>query len=173
MCDCAAPNHPPQKMTNPMTVWPAIHVFVYGTLRRGEQRDINRLEPAPLWLGRAALAGVLYDLGDYPGLRLDTASAEATATALQRVEGEVYAISPELERVLDEIEGVSAQPGAEYIRRHVTVQLESYAQEQGDAAATRLSCLVYEVAHDRIARCAMIAGGDWVSYRQQRSGQVA
>lgn len=160
-------------MTLPMTSWPAIHVFVYGTLRRGEQRDINRLEPAPLWLGRAALAGVLYDLGDYPGLRLDTASAEATATALQRVAGEVYAISPELERVLDEIEGVSAQPGAEYVRRHVTVQLESPAQEKGEAPATTLKCLVYEVAHDRIARRAMITGGDWVSYRKQRSGRAA
>ncbi len=159
-------------MTAPMTLWPAIHVFVYGTLRRGEQRDINRLEPAPLWLGRAGLAGTLYDLGDYPGLRLHTATADHSATAPQRVAGEVYAISPELERVLDEIEGVSAQPSPEYVRRHVTVQLDPPAQDKGDAPpATRLSCLVYEVARDRIARCFVIAGGDWVSYRQQRSGR--
>ena len=155
-------------MTVPMSSWPAIHVFVYGTLRRGEQRDINLLKPAPHWLGRASVAGVLYDLGDYPGLRLDT-----SPTAQRRVEGEVYEISHELERLLDEIEEVSAQPAAEYVRRHVTVQLAQQAQTQSDAPTTGLNCLVYEVAHDRIVRCPVISSGDWVSYRQQRSGRTA
>ena len=154
-------------MTVPMSSWPAIHVFVYGTLRRGEQRDINLLKPAPHWMGRASVAGVLYDLGDYPGLRLCT-----SPTAQQRVEGEVYEISHELERLLDEIEEVSVQPAAEYVRRHVVVQLLRQAQTQGDATTTGLNCLVYEVAHDRIVRCPVIADGDWVSYRQQRHGRT-
>ncbi len=35
------------------------HVFVYGTLRRGEVNDITRLRPAPRFVGDAHVAGLL------------------------------------------------------------------------------------------------------------------
>ncbi|MDP1565504.1 MAG: gamma-glutamylcyclotransferase family protein, partial [Polaromonas sp.] len=98
---------------------PAVrHVFVYGTLRRGDVRDITNQQPAPQFIGMGSVAGVLYDLGPYPGVLLGGAG---------RVAGEVYAISAELERVLDEIEEVWPQQSGEYSRREVAVQMDDAA----------------------------------------------
>ena len=119
------------------------YVFVYGTLRRGEQRDINRLQPAPIFMGDGEINGTLYDLGSYPGVRLG-------GTYL--VQGEVYQISLELERQLDEIEEVLPQQTGEYARRKVVVQ----------CAGTALVCLVYEVSCARIKGMAVIQSGNWI-----------
>jgi gamma-glutamylcyclotransferase (GGCT)/AIG2-like uncharacterized protein YtfP len=120
-----------------------LYVFVYGTLRHGEQRDINRLQPAPVFIGNSQTKGTLYHLGSYPGLRLG---------GEQWVQGEVYQISPELERQLDEIEEVWPQQTGEYVRREVVVR----------CAGQALACLVYEASDERVVGCAVIASGDWV-----------
>ena len=120
-----------------------LHVFVYGTLRRGEINDINRLHPTPRLLGHARLRGTLYDLGPYPGVIL---GGEGW------VQGEVYATAPELERQLDEIEEVAPVPSGEYTRRHLDV----------DVAGQTLHCLVYEIAPARVQGCRLIPGGDWL-----------
>ena len=80
------------------------HVFVYGTLCLGEQRDINKLNPRPEYVGEANVRGTLYDLGTYPGIVLGGQCA---------VRGEVYRISAELESLLDEIEEVWPQQTGE------------------------------------------------------------
>lgn len=67
---------------------------------------------APRYLGRARIRGVLYDLGSYPGLALG-------GTDPDPVPGDVYAITPELERQLDVIEAVAPVSSGEYARRHV------------------------------------------------------
>lgn len=136
----------PQFQADPVTPVPPRHVFVYGTLRRGDVRDITRLQPAPQFIGTGSVTGVLYDLGPYPGLLLGSAG---------RVAGEVYAISAELERVLDEIEEVWPQQSGEYSRREVAVQMDDAA-----AGDDRL-CLVYEINPGRLAGCQVITGGDW------------
>lgn len=120
------------------------YVFVYGTLRRGQARDINRLYPAPLFIGNSQICGTLYDLGSYPGVRLGGENW---------VHGEVYQITPELERQLDEIEEVWPQQTGEYARRDVVLQ---FADEI-------LSCLMYEVAWPRAQGRAVILSGDWVN----------
>jgi gamma-glutamylcyclotransferase (GGCT)/AIG2-like uncharacterized protein YtfP len=122
------------------------YVFVYGTLRRGEVNDINRLRPAPTFLGLARIRGALYDLGPYPGVIL---GGEGW------VQGEAYAISSELEQQLDLIEEVAPVPSGEYARRHLDV----------DVAGRALSCLVYEIAGARVLGCPRIAGGDWLQRR--------
>ena len=127
----------------------ALHVFVYGTLRQGEARDINRLLPAPRLLGNACVAGTLYDLGAYPGLVLGASGW---------VHGEVYEISPELERLLDEIEEVWPQQSGEYCKREQLVRLDETA---GD-----ILCIVYELSADRIPGMTVIVCGDWVLYRR-------
>jgi len=133
------------------------HVFVYGTLRKGEERDINRLQPAPRWVGRARVEGVMHHLGSYPGLVL---GAPGT------VHGEVYAVSPELERVLDEIEEVWPQQTGEYAKREVMVQLDAAAVPAGAHGAPReLLCVLYEIAPERTEGKPVIAGGDWVLHR--------
>ena len=126
------------------------HVFVYGTLRQGEARDINRLLPAPRLLGNARVTGALYDLGAYPGLVLG---------APGQVYGEVYEISGELERLLDEIEEVWPQPSGEYCKREQLVRLDENAED--------ILCVVYEIATDRIPGMPVIVCGDWIQHRLQ------
>lgn len=132
------------------------HVFVYGTLRRGEQRDINRLEPTAVFLGDATLAGTLYDLGTYPGLQLAGEGA---------VRGEVYRISSVLEAVLDEIEEVWPQQTGEYAKRDVPVSLTNADED----LPSSVLCLVYEIAGSRTQGKTLIRSGDWVAYRKSKA----
>ncbi len=129
-----------------MTASPDLHVFVYGTLRRGEANDINRRQPAPRYLGRARIGGVLYDLGPYPGLVLG---------GTDPVLGEVYAVTPELERQLDVIEEVAPVPSGEYARRQVELVLDGRP----------LRCLVYEIDPQRVRGRPRITTGDWQQRR--------
>jgi gamma-glutamylcyclotransferase (GGCT)/AIG2-like uncharacterized protein YtfP len=145
---------------------PARHVFVYGTLRKGEQRDINRLRPAPRWLGQASVEGVLYDLGEYPGLVL----GREPGSGQTWVKGDVYEIADELEPLLDEIEGLLPQPNGEYAKRQVRVHLEPRLAGDGNGLATPLTCLVYEATPERVAGCPVIEGGDWIRFRLAREG---
>ena len=151
-----------------MTPPPIRYVFVYGTLRRGEQRDINRLTPAPRWLGQASVYGVLYDLGEYPGLVL--ASEQRPGQDQGRVSGEVYGIADELERLLDEIEEVAPRPSGEYVKQQVRVYFEPPVSTIEGRPVPALTCLVYEVTPGRSAGCPVIFGGDWVSYRVHLQG---
>ena len=140
---------------------PLRFVFVYGTLRRGEERDINLLHPAPEAIGCASVEGQLYDLGTYPGLRLGGAG---------RVEGEVYAISPALEGRLDEIESVWPETSGEYVKREVAVRMNPSldgASTPGAVIDANLFCLVYEATPEAVNGRPAIAGGNWVAYRQR------
>ena len=132
------------------------HVFVYGTLRQGEERDINRLLPAPRRRGPAHVRGVLYDLGAYPGVVLGEPGW---------IQGEVYEISPVLERLLDEIEEVWPQQSGEYCKREMLVRLDAAAGQM----AQEILCIVYEIAPDRILGMPVILCGDWV----RRRGEAA
>ena len=124
------------------------YVFVYGTLRRGEQRDINLLQPTPVFIANGQTSGVLYDLGAYPGLRLGGG---------QLVQGEVYQITAELERLLDDIEEVWPQQTGEYSKRAVRVRL-TYELD----APAQQTCLVYEIARPRTLGMPVIICGDWL-----------
>ncbi|MGE3346326.1 MAG: gamma-glutamylcyclotransferase [Ramlibacter sp.] len=124
----------------------ARHVFVYGTLRRGDDNDITRLRPEPRWVGPARIKGVMYHFGRYPGVALGGADD---------VVGEVYEISPALEAVLDEIEEVYPQQTNEYAKRVIGV----------DVQGRRVECIVYEINPDRLGGRARIASGDWVKDR--------
>lgn len=135
------------------------YVFVYGTLRKGEERDINRLQPAPRWIGRASVAGAIYHLGSYPGLVL---GGEGT------VHGEVYAIEAGLERLLDEIEEVWPQQTGEYAKREVVVRLDAVnASVKASDAMRELVCVLYEIAPERTQGKPIIASGDWVEHRDR------
>ena len=122
----------------------ARHVFVYGTLRAGEDNDINRLKPRPRLVGQASVPGTLYHLGRYPGLVL---------TGNTPVLGEIYRISPELERVLDEIEEIYPQQSDEYAKHQVPVHINGVS----------LVCLVYVINPSRLSGRPLIPGGDWVT----------
>ncbi|MDB5891979.1 MAG: hypothetical protein JWP47_2810 [Polaromonas sp.] len=142
------------------------YVFVYGTLRRGELRDINRLTPSPVWLGDATVKGVLYDFGAYPGVVLG--APESTAL----VWGEVYAITAALEQQLDAIEEVWPEETAEYIKCRVQVAPGGSAGDEFSArsqAGQHVDCLIYAGAASRVLGRPVIEGGDWVAFRSARS----
>mgnify|MGYP001791630536 FL=1 len=122
------------------------YVFVYGTLRHGEANDINRLSPPPRFVGQAVIAGVMVHLGTYPGVLLRPGGA---------VIGEVYAIAPELERKLDEIEEIYPQRRNEYVKRDVRLAV----------GERELDCLVYEINAAYAKGKPVIASGDWVKAR--------
>lgn len=125
---------------------PERYVFVYGTLRRGEANDINRLLPTPRYVGQGVITGVMYHLGSYPGVVLGPGGAVA---------GEVYAIESALEHVLDEIEEVFPQRKDEYVKREVRVT----------ASERQLDCLVYEINAKYVMGKPVIVSGDWVRER--------
>lgn len=123
------------------------HVFVYGTLRRGGRNDINRLRPAPEYVGPGTVRGVLYALGGYPGLVLGGEGAGDVA-------GEVYRIAPQLEAALDAIEEIVPGPHSEYFKREVAIEV----------AGRPLVCLVYEIHPARVRGRQVIVHGDWMRF---------
>jgi gamma-glutamylcyclotransferase (GGCT)/AIG2-like uncharacterized protein YtfP len=126
---------------------PSRHVFVYGTLRRGGRNDINRLRPAPEYVGMGEVRGVLYHFDWYPGLRL---GGEEAVTVV----GEVYRITPALEAVLDEIEQIGPGADSEYFKRDVDITVDGRA----------IPCLLYEINPARVQGRQAIGHGDWILF---------
>ena len=126
----------------------ARHVFVYGTLRRGGRNDINRLVPAPEYVGMGEVRGVLYHIDWYPGLTL---GGEEAVTVV----GEVYRIAPALETVLDAIEQIVPGADSEYFKREVEVAVEG---------RRAIACLVYEINPAHVRDRSPIGHGDWIVF---------
>jgi gamma-glutamylcyclotransferase (GGCT)/AIG2-like uncharacterized protein YtfP len=123
------------------------HVFVYGTLRRGGRNDINRLAPAPKYLGMGEVKGSLFHFDWYPGLALQAKKPVA-------VIGEVYEVTPQLEAVLDQIECIEPGEGSEYFKRDMPVRVEG----------REVPCFLYEINPARVADREPIAHGDWIQF---------
>jgi gamma-glutamylcyclotransferase (GGCT)/AIG2-like uncharacterized protein YtfP len=123
------------------------HVFVYGTLRRGGRNDINRLEPAPRYVGMGEVQGTLYHIDWYPGLTL---GGEEAVTVV----GEVYEIGPALEAVLDKIEMIVPGEASEYFKRELVIEVAGHP----------LPCLVYEINPERVRGKHVIGHGDWILF---------
>jgi gamma-glutamylcyclotransferase (GGCT)/AIG2-like uncharacterized protein YtfP len=87
-------------------------IFVYGTLKRGEERA-GRWPHEPVSVCAATTAGTLYDLGEYPAM------AQGDGVVL----GELWKIAPadmaETLRVLDEIECYGNEDVDLYVRHVV------------------------------------------------------
>lgn len=112
-------------------------VFVYGTLRRGDCRDLGVRYAGARFVTTGWILGELFNLGDYPGVRLGGAA---------RVVGEIFEVSEMTLLQLDEMEG------SEYARVPVVVTGENFS-------AT--SCWTYEVVERACAGCPPIPSGDW------------
>ena len=123
------------------------HVFVYGTLRRGGRNDINRLEPAPRYVGMGEVKGSLYHFDWYPGLTLGGAEAVT-------VVGEVYEVTPQLEKVLDEIEDLADTPDSEYFKREMPVLVDG----------RDVPCFLYEINPRRVEGRQRMPHGDWIRF---------
>lgn len=122
------------------------HVFVYGTLRRGDANDITKLNPAPIYIGNSQISGSMYHLGGYPGITL---GGENT------IIGEIYAITEPLERLLDGIESEYPAQTDEYAKRDIQVALNQQL----------LNCIVYEINEAYVQGKPRIMSGDWIKSR--------
>jgi gamma-glutamylcyclotransferase (GGCT)/AIG2-like uncharacterized protein YtfP len=129
---------------------PPRHVFVYGTLRRGGRNDINRFVPAPQYVGMGEVKGSLYHIDWYPGLTL---GGEEAVTVV----GEVYRITPLLEAMLDQLEGIAPGDDSEYFKRELAIEVDG----------TALACLVYEINPERVREKQRIGHGDWILFHGQ------
>ena len=126
---------------------PLSSFFCYGTLRRGECRYVC-LEPLGIREERTGtIAGSIFDLGSYPGLKVtggDSNRVVGELITLEKTEGAL--------RALDRIEGFdSEREGSLYLRTVTTVTLED-----GEKRAAWV--YVYNGTCDPSAR---IASGDW------------
>jgi gamma-glutamylcyclotransferase (GGCT)/AIG2-like uncharacterized protein YtfP len=93
-------------------------IFVYGTLKHGESRELNWPRPT-LKIERATTRGRIYNLGSYP----------AMTEGIEKIEGELwYVLSDDLEvtlAALDEIECYGNNDIDLYVRRIVQCELEN------------------------------------------------
>jgi gamma-glutamylcyclotransferase (GGCT)/AIG2-like uncharacterized protein YtfP len=110
-----------------------LHLFVYGTLRRGcDNRYARLLAEQGRFVGVARIPGRLYDLGSYPG-------AVASDQPDQWIHGEVFSVDNALLTALDEYEG------AEFER----------------AMVPAIGCWIYWYVGSAPGR--LIASGDWLT----------
>lgn len=123
------------------------HVFVYGTLRKGDSNDITKLTPAPVYIGNSIIKGNMYHLGGYPGVILGGSG---------HIMGEVYAITEPLERLLDGIESEYPAQANEYAKRELTIVMDEQS----------LICIVYEINTTYIKDKPQIMSGDWIQNRE-------
>ncbi len=125
-------------------------VFVYGTLRAGERNDIARFKPSARFVGNASVRGRLYDCRRYPGAILDPAA--------KPIYGELYEVESTVEAQLDDLEIHFPPNPDEFFKREVNAVLQG----------SPTPCFVYEYNPVYLPGKALIASGDWVSWRTSR-----
>lgn len=96
-----------------------MHLFVYGTLLSNIPSSMSKfLRRRASLVGKATVAGKLFDLGMYPGF---------VAGGEDKVVGELYLIKPEnaeqTMEMLDAYESVTGEAEDEYRRIEVTAQV--------------------------------------------------
>ncbi len=129
-------------------------IALYGTLLRGARPfDSLGLADALHFLGPCVIAGKLYDLGDYPGLR----------PGLGRVVGELFALlDADVIPRLDAFEGYDPADRSSSLYRRDCVRLV----EPNDTVAW---LYVYNRAPETAAR---IPQGDWRAHRLTMSATL-
>jgi gamma-glutamylcyclotransferase (GGCT)/AIG2-like uncharacterized protein YtfP len=97
----------------------ATHLFVYGTLKRRSRHPMaRRLAQAARHVGAARIAGRLYNLGRFPGLK-------TPRTADDWVHGDVYEIDEHTLHEMDAYENAESPPPTPYERERAIVTLDA------------------------------------------------
>jgi len=113
------------------------YLFVYGTLRRGLRNPWARyLAEKARWLDQARLAGRLYDLGRYPGLRRSSKAADWVVGDLYRLPEEQDRWA-EVLRALDEYEGEEFRRVRAVARRAGRPSVQTWVYEYVPSVLTR------------------------------------
>ncbi len=97
------------------------YLFVYGTLKRRSRHPMaRRLAQSARHVGAAKIAGRLYNLGRFPGLKEPRSQED-------RVHGDVYDLGADAEHILHEMdvyENAESPPPTPYERQLAAVTLE-------------------------------------------------
>ena len=98
------------------------YLFVYGTLRKAVNNPVKeQIIDDVEWIGEAAIEGILYDIGNYPG------AIPATNNEKGIIKGEIIKIRhPEkILKILDNYEGFDPEQSdkSEYCRKQIIAQL--------------------------------------------------
>lgn len=128
-------------------------IFLYGTLRRGGSRDVLKYYSGASFVVTARVRGVLYDLGEYPGLRLDPSA--------DWIQGEIFDIHAAEMAALDDWEGIDPQAPDDGPYRRVRTEV---VREDGSIEM----CWIYQIAGQHIAGRPLIPSGDWITHDQSR-----
>jgi gamma-glutamylcyclotransferase (GGCT)/AIG2-like uncharacterized protein YtfP len=125
------------------------HIALYGSLRRGESAYAGlRLDKLLRYQGPCRLAGILYDLGDYPGIVAGTGI----------VQGELFEIAARHALdILDAFEECDAR----------NPHMGLYRREAVTLAAPRTRAWVY-LYNCPVDAAAHIETGDWVAWRRAK-----
>jgi gamma-glutamylcyclotransferase (GGCT)/AIG2-like uncharacterized protein YtfP len=128
--------------------WNIIYVFFYGSLRRGEEGYIElSLDRYLEFYAEDAVAGSLYDLGPYPGLKPSKGQSD------NHVKGELFLIRDrKVLPLLDEFERYVPKGDSTYLRRVVTTALG------------RQRAWAY-FSKGPLRRKPLIETGDWLEYK--------
>ena len=139
---------------------PSSPLFVYGLLRRGMSAGLEAFLGAGSaeFVSEATLSGKLYDLGEYPGVRL---AADAPRDAEEPpgpdvVTGELWRLRNEFHwPALDDFEGIGPDYAEPTLYKRV---LAEALTEAGEA----VTCWVY-VYNRELGAAPRIASGDWAA----------
>ncbi|WP_242306866.1 gamma-glutamylcyclotransferase [Bacillus cereus group sp. BfR-BA-01524] len=125
------------------------HIFVYGTLRRG-QTNAHYMLGATYIPDRAWTYGKLFDTNEgYPAM---------TYSIEEKVYGEVYVVNDEILCKLDELEEYTGNAETDlYDRITQTVYV----------ADRKIEAYVY-IAQDKKMILKVIDSGDWVEYQKEK-----
>ena len=125
-------------------------VFVYGTLRRGSAGAMSIKFPKSRFVAEAKVSGSLFDLGVYPGFLHDGSNS--------LVVGEVYEVSDETLKELDDFESAS-----HYWRKQVKISLGAHTKK----------CWIYAPNPEALAGRTPITSGDWIEYVRTKTDRPA
>ena len=138
----------PVMSARPRALGPIRHIVLYGTLRRGYKAHARlKLRSGLNYIGKCALRGTLYDLGEYPGF----VPGQGTA------EGELYRVKdPALLARLDAFEGVDARnpERSRYLREVIGVARAAFGH------AVRVPAWIY-VFNGVTSGLPTVLGGAW------------
>ncbi len=137
------------------------HIFVYGTLRTASRVPAaKRLAREATYVGTGVVRGCLFDLGEYPGIRLSDDPTDS-------VTGDVFELSAEtadsLLRALDEYEGLGPDEDEPPLYRRTPVQVRMSPQR-------RITAWTY-VMRTKQGSYPRIPIGDYVEWAHSRGAR--
>jgi gamma-glutamylcyclotransferase (GGCT)/AIG2-like uncharacterized protein YtfP len=141
------------------------YLFVYGTLLPGAAPSEIAAAAAQLMLvSKGWVQGTLFDLGDFPGAILESASGRRIAGTIFRLPG-----NPLVLQALDAYEEFdpAAPEQSQFLRVRTTVELA--AELRADLGAGRaLECWIY-ILNREVKNARLVEDGDWMGRKLNTS----